>query len=154
MPGSHQKEVDSAEVNIRKNLDSLSHFAALVFNFVIRINKASENLIFFSILQVMHLLHKMVPETAVLISTDLVFGLHYWNFRSAYSSVTQQVSPTTHFYLMTSGCCLCDRGPKISYQTLGSSETRNCVCVCVAMLQFRLTQNFFPKDTAGTSPSW
>lgn len=73
--------------------------------------------------------HEMVPETAVLISTDLVFGLHYWDFRSAYSSVTQQVSPTTHFYLMTSGCCLCDRGPKISYPTLGSSETRNCVCV-------------------------
>lgn len=44
---------------------------------------------FFSILQVMHLLHKMVPETVVLISTALVFSLHYRDFRSAYSSVTQ-----------------------------------------------------------------
>lgn len=94
----------------------------------------------------MHLLHKMVPETAVLISTDLVFGLHYWDFRSAYSSVTQQVSPTTHFYLMTSGCCLCDRGPKISYQTLGSSETRNCVCVCVCgNAAVQVNPKFLPK---------
>lgn len=45
---------------------------------------------------------------------------------------------------MTSGCCLCDRGPKISYQTLGSSETRNCVCVC-GNAAVQVNPKFLPK---------
>lgn len=43
---------------------------------------------------------------------------------------------------MSSGCCLCVRGPKISYQNLGSSETRNCVCGNAAV---QVNLKFLPK---------